>query len=80
MTIEEFKQWLKRFDADADARISKDELRDVIRATGGWFSSWKAKRGVKSADTNRSGFVDESDINNLVLFALKELGIRITAC
>ncbi|KAK2995622.1 hypothetical protein RJ640_020258 [Escallonia rubra] len=80
MTIEEFKQWLKRFDADADGLISKDELRDVIRASGGWFSSWKAKRGVESADTNRNGFVDESEINILVHFALKELGVRIIAC
>lgn len=80
MTIAEFKRWLKKFDEDGDRRISKSELREAIRATGGWFSRWKGKRGVKSADTDGNGFIEESEIKNLMEFALKELGVRIVAC
>ncbi|KAK9066728.1 hypothetical protein SSX86_014051 [Deinandra increscens subsp. villosa] len=77
LTIKEFKRWLMRFDTDKDGRISKSELRQIVRATGGWFSGWKGKAGVKSADKNGNGFVDESEIENLIQFAQKELGVRI---
>ncbi|MFS7972687.1 putative EF-hand domain-containing protein [Helianthus anomalus] len=68
-----------RFDTDKDGWISKSELRQIVRATGGWFSSWKGKAGIKSADKNGNGFVDGCEIENLVHFAQKELGVRITA-
>ncbi|KAK9048746.1 hypothetical protein SSX86_032287 [Deinandra increscens subsp. villosa] len=77
LTIKEFKRWLMRFDTDKDGRISKSELRQIVRATGGWFSGWKGKAGIKSADKNGNGFVDESEIENLIQFAQKELGVRI---
>lgn len=77
MTIEEFKKWLKKFDKDKDGKISRDELREVVRAKGGWFSTHKSKRGLKLADTNSNGFIDDSEISNLVEFAQRELGIRI---
>lgn len=54
MTIKEFKE---KFDADGDGRLSKAELRKAIRATGGWFSRWKAERGVRSADIDCNGFI-----------------------
>lgn len=79
MTVEEFKRWLKKFDADNDCRISRYELREAVRATGVWFSTSKGKQGVKSADINGDGFIDESEIISLVDFAEKELGVRIVA-
>lgn len=77
MTIEEFKKWLKKFDKDKDGKISRDELREAVRAKGGWFSTHKSKRGLKLADINSNGFIDDSEISNLVEFAQRELGIRI---
>ncbi|KAJ7958147.1 Calcium-binding EF-hand [Quillaja saponaria] len=77
MTMEEFKRWLKKFDADKDGRISKNELREAIYATGGRFATWKSHRGIKSVDANGNGFIDEGELNNLVEFAEKHLGIRI---
>ncbi|KAK9270052.1 hypothetical protein L1049_025625 [Liquidambar formosana] len=77
MSMEEFKGWLKKFDADKDGKISKDELREAIRATGGWFSKWKSRRGVRTADANHNGFIDDNEINNLEEFAQKQLGVRI---
>lgn len=79
MTIEEFKRWLKRFDGDRDGRISKAELREAVRANGGWFSRWKGHRGIQMADNNNDGFVDESEMKNLVQFAEAEFGVKINA-
>ncbi|OMO74807.1 Calcium-binding EF-hand [Corchorus olitorius] len=77
MKMEEFKQWLKKFDADKDGRISKEELRDAIYESGGNFGWWKSRRGIRSADADGSGYIDENEINNLVEFADKYLGVKI---
>ncbi|KAE8674520.1 hypothetical protein F3Y22_tig00111745pilonHSYRG00039 [Hibiscus syriacus] len=77
MTMDEFKQWLKKFDADKDGRISKEELRSAVYETGGRFGRWKSWHGIRSADTDGSGFIDENEIANLVGFADKYLGVRI---
>ncbi|KAL7262108.1 hypothetical protein ACSBR1_000483 [Camellia fascicularis] len=79
MTIEEFKQWLKKFDANKDGRMSEHELREAIHVAGGWFAGQKSRIGVRSADANGNGFIEDSEINNLVEFAQKNLGVRIVA-
>lgn len=48
LTIKEFKRWLMRFDTNKDGRISKTELRQIVKANGGWFSGWKGRAGIKS--------------------------------
>ncbi|KAK1433508.1 hypothetical protein QVD17_10419 [Tagetes erecta] len=77
LTIKEFKKWLMKFDVDNDGRISKSELRQIIKASGGWFSRWKASNGIKAADRDGNGFVDGYEIENLIHFAQKEMGVRI---
>ncbi|KDP38366.1 hypothetical protein JCGZ_04291 [Jatropha curcas] len=77
MTVEQFKRWLKSFDTDGDDRISNEELADAVRVKGGWFARWKGQRGIKSADSDGNGFVDENEIDNLIEFAQKHLRIKI---
>ncbi|KAH1057826.1 hypothetical protein J1N35_035891 [Gossypium stocksii] len=77
MTMDEFKQWLKKFDADNDGRISKGELRNAIYETGERFAWWKSRRAIKFADADGSGFIEENEITYLVDFAEKYLGIRV---
>ncbi|KAJ9567561.1 hypothetical protein OSB04_003527 [Centaurea solstitialis] len=77
LTVKEFKRWLMKFDTDKDGRISRKELQQVVKATGGWFSRLKGTAGIKSADKNGNGFVDGCEIENLIQFAQKELGVRI---
>ncbi|KAG4157906.1 hypothetical protein ERO13_D02G091750v2 [Gossypium hirsutum] len=62
MTVDEFKRWLKKFDEDKDGKISKDELADAIRVSGGWFARRKSKYGIRSVDANANGFVDDNEI------------------
>ncbi|KAG5542160.1 hypothetical protein RHGRI_021876 [Rhododendron griersonianum] len=73
MTLDEFKEWIRGFDKDEDSRISRDELREAIRATRAWFPGWKAKRGIKAADVNGDGFIDDTEIMVLMEFAQKNL-------
>ena len=75
MSIEQFKRWLRKFDADKDGKLSRKELEDAI--PGGWFTRWKGKAVIRSADSNGNGFIDESEIDNLVEFAQKYLGVKI---
>ncbi|KAF5193951.1 Calmodulin [Thalictrum thalictroides] len=77
MTEEEFKKWLKQFDVDGDGRISKKELQKALRSLGMHFTAWKSGRGIRVADTNRNGFIDENEIKDLVEFAKNKLGIMI---
>ncbi|RCV14003.1 hypothetical protein SEVIR_2G403100v4 [Setaria viridis] len=82
MTVDGFKEWLlNKFDANHDGRISKHELREALRLHGGgsrWLATWRCGRAVHHADKNKNGFVDDAEIENLVAFARKELGLRIS--
>ncbi|TXG52382.1 hypothetical protein EZV62_021551 [Acer yangbiense] len=77
MTMDEFMRWMKKFDADKDGKISREELAEAVRVSGGWFAGLKAKRGVRSVDRNGNCYIDDSEIKNLVEFAEKHLGVRI---
>ncbi|PRQ32628.1 putative EF-hand domain pair protein [Rosa chinensis] len=77
MTTEELKKWLKKFDTDKDGRISKEELRQAIRATGERFATFKSRRALQSADVNQDGYIGEEELDNLVEFAQKHLGVKI---
>ncbi|KAI4321520.1 hypothetical protein MLD38_034890 [Melastoma candidum] len=79
MTAEEFKRWLKKFDSDRDGKISREELQDAVRFTGGWFSTWKHRRAVNDADADGNGFIDDVEMNNLLEFAQRTLGMKIVA-
>lgn len=79
LTPEEFKKWLKKFDANGDGRISAEELREAIRAKGCWFAKAKANRVLNAVDTNSNGFIDDNEINKLVVFAARQLGFKIVA-
>ncbi|KAF9687573.1 hypothetical protein SADUNF_Sadunf02G0107500 [Salix dunnii] len=73
MTMEQFKIWVKTLDIDKNGKISKDELSDAVRGNGGWFAGWKGKRGIRLADSNGDGVIDESEIDMLAAFAQKHL-------
>jgi calmodulin len=80
MTVDGFREWLHKFDANNDGRISKHELREALRRQGGdrWLATWRCGRAVCHADKNGNGLVDDAEIENLVAFARKELGLRIS--
>uniref|UniRef100_A0ACD5Y107 Uncharacterized protein n=1 Tax=Avena sativa TaxID=4498 RepID=A0ACD5Y107_AVESA len=79
MTVDEFKQWLRRFDVDCDGRISRGELRCAMRTIRTRFSGYKSKQGINYADADGDGYIDDSEIDGLIDYAQKSLGLRIVA-
>nr|ACG48194.1 EF hand family protein [Zea mays] len=81
MTLEEFKEWLKQFDADGDGRISRNDLRRALRRRRRgrrWLTASRSDRALRHADKDSSGFLDDSEIENLIAFAQKDLGMKIS--
>lgn len=77
MTVDEFKNWLMKFDVNKDGRLSKKELRRAIRSSGGLFSGWKSSRGMMEADSDGSGYIDEEEIDSLLDFAETSMGFKL---
>nr|DAD41247.1 TPA_asm: hypothetical protein HUJ06_015570 [Nelumbo nucifera] len=79
MTVKEFKAWLKRFDSDHDGRISREELKQALRSLHTWFAWWKARQGMKEADSNRNGQIEDAqEMARLVAFAQQHLHMKIS--
>lgn len=79
MTVDEFKEWLRRFDTDQDGRISRDELRRALRAIRSRFTGWRSRQGISYADADGDGYIDDSEVDGLIEFAQKNLGLKIVA-
>ncbi|GLU20006.1 hypothetical protein SLE2022_362240 [Rubroshorea leprosula] len=78
MTVDEFKAWLRRFDADQDGQISREELNDALHSARTWFAWWKARQGMKAADDNHDGRIDNSkEMEKLVSYAQNHLHMKI---
>lgn len=75
MSVDEFKKWLMSFDSDKDGRISRKELRAAVRSCGARFFT-KSGRGMKEADTDGDGFIQEHEIDSLLNFAQNNMGIK----
>jgi calmodulin len=75
MTIEEFKEWLKQLDTNKDGQLSREELRQALRKRG--VGRIAAFRGAHRVDKNSNGFIDDTEVENLIAFAQKYLGIRV---
>ncbi|KAK9285689.1 hypothetical protein L1049_024888 [Liquidambar formosana] len=78
MTVEEFKAWLRRFDMDHDGRISREELKEALQSLRIWFGWWKARQGMKQADSNHNGQIDNTmEMEKLVNYAQQHLHMKI---
>ncbi|KAK5775259.1 hypothetical protein PVK06_043132 [Gossypium arboreum] len=67
MTVDEFKAWLRRFDADHDGRINQEELKEALHSLRVKFGWWKARQGMKEADCNHDGQIENAkEIEKLI--------------
>ncbi|CAN6466678.1 unnamed protein product [Victoria cruziana] len=79
LSLDDFKRWLKQFDHDGDNRINRNELRTAMRTASVRFTWFKSGEGMREADTNKDGVLDDAELENLVTFAERKLGMKITS-
>lgn len=79
MSINEFRAWIMRFDADRDGSINKDELKHALHSIRSWFTWWKAREAIKEADTNANGQIDAKEIEKLATYAQHHLNMKISS-
>jgi len=78
MTVEQFKTWLRRFDANHDGSFSEEELKEALHSLRIWFGWWKARQGMKEADSNHNEQIDNpNEIEKLVNYAQQRLHVQI---
>ncbi|KAB1199686.1 putative calcium-binding protein CML10 [Morella rubra] len=70
-TEEQLRGMFKRFDTNRDGRLNRQELRNAFRGLGSAASGWRAFRAIGHADGNGDGQISESELDNLVEYALK---------
>ena len=72
----QLKGMLKRFDANGDGRLSKEELRTAFKALGSRAPGVRAFLALFRADRNRDGHINDDEFDVLVKYVLK-LGYSI---
>lgn len=78
MTVDEFKAWISGFDSDHNGQISRKELKEALRSLRVWLGWWRARQGMKAADFNGNGQIDNAkEFEKLVNYAQQRLGMKI---
>lgn len=63
-SMEEVKKIFNKFDKNGDGRISRSELKDVLKALGSDISSDEVKRIMSEIDTDGDGYIDLEEFTN----------------
>nr|AZL94079.1 calmodulin-like protein 39 [Carica papaya] len=77
-TEEDIKAALMKFDSNGDHRLSKEELKKAFSNLGALVPGFRSWRGMKLADDDGDGFVDENELPKLIKY-VSSLGYAIKA-
>ncbi|KAL0017366.1 hypothetical protein SO802_004435 [Lithocarpus litseifolius] len=61
----------KKYDTNNDNMLSREELKKAFEDLGSLIPGFRAGRGLHHADANRDGYVDETEMDDLVKYAVK---------
>lgn len=70
-TSDQLSDIFRSFDKNGDKRLSRDEIKEAFNYLHSHFPGWTAFWGLKYADANKDGYIDENELKELVSFASK---------
>ncbi|XP_050267195.1 calmodulin-like protein 6 isoform X2 [Quercus robur] len=71
LTENQLRNLFKRYDANGDNLLSKEELKKAFEYLGSIIPSIHADRGLHHADANNDGYVNEGEMDELVKYAMR---------
>ena len=74
----EFLDLLERADENKDGFLSKDELRNALKASGLHFTRFRAWFAMRKCDLNKNGVIDgDNEMVKLLSYAQKNWNISV---
>ncbi|XP_040998632.1 calmodulin-like protein 5 [Juglans microcarpa x Juglans regia] len=61
LTADQVRGIIKKYDANNDGGLNKEELKDAFRALGARLPGWRARRAIHHADANGDGLIGEEE-------------------
>lgn len=78
MEQREFLDLLERADENNDGRLSKDELRNALKASGLHFTRIRAWVAMRKCDLNQNGVIDgDNEMVKLLNYARQNWNISV---
>ena len=68
----------KKYDANNDNQLSKEELKKAFAYLGSIIPGIRANRVLHHADANKDGFINEGEMEELVKYTVR-VGFSVTA-
>ncbi|KAB1220359.1 putative calcium-binding protein CML15 [Morella rubra] len=67
----------KKHDVNGNGRLCRAELKEAFKSLGSRCPDWRAGRGLRHADANGDGSIDEGEMKALLKYA-SEHGFTVT--
>lgn len=78
MGRDRFLDFLERADENKDGRISRDELRNALKAAGLRFTTVKAWLAMRKCDHNRNGVIEgDKEMASLLSYANQKWNVLV---
>ncbi|KAG6672150.1 hypothetical protein I3842_16G044100 [Carya illinoinensis] len=71
LTADQLQAIVKKYDANKDGGLNKEELEDGFRALGAYLPGWRARRALNHADANGDGLIKGEELRTLLQYASK---------
>ncbi|KAG6672149.1 hypothetical protein I3842_16G044000 [Carya illinoinensis] len=71
LTADQLRAIVKKYDANNDGGLNKEELKDAFQSLGARLPGWTARRALHHADANGDGVIGVEELGALLQYASK---------